>query len=297
MTGSAAEGPPGPPPSSFCIRCGAALPGPVRWCFRCGASLSHVFAAEFALEVEEGTRADAAAGAFRHVPQEAFRRFRVATIVWGTLTVAFVLVALAADRGGDPWFPLVILGWFFGVLSFFVMLGYGIQDLLLAAPETLRSPEKAFGTYLKCIREKRWEYAWHLVASRGRTGVRLRPGVESLGTPRAVVDLDSPRALREFWKPLFHATHWMNRHSRVLEVSVAQDGPDRAVAGGTVRVTAYPIWVPFGFLLGCFGLALAIVLYAILRKAEDVPVDMPLIRIDGRWYLADAVPALPDYRV
>ncbi len=298
--------------AAHCPFCGEPLPGTVRACPHCDEDLTAMAAADMADAAAKATRADAEAGDFQPVPARAFRRFRDRTLVAGGISVACILavILLSGSRGNaldlptHPWalagaLAVAFVGWGVWVIVFLVALEYLISDLLLAAPEKLTTPKKAVETYLKCLLEKRWEYAFHLVAPRGREGTRRRPAFEKLQVKRGTFTLQGPGDLEAYWKPLFQSSLGTVRTPRRGKVLVEEEGGVRAVACCSVTVTAYLRWIQASVLLvlTCYPLAaliLYLVLYLVLRKREEMAVELPLIRVDGRWYLLDAVPSLVD---
>ncbi len=284
----------GAPETEPCPACGTALPLTARLCWSCRQDLTSFRAARRAIETAERTRADAAAGAFRPVPGGAFRRFRTSTLLWaGGLVVCAALVAAVWGREGIPAMSLAIGGCAFGFVSLVILIVLGIQDLLLLAPEKLTTPEAAYRTFLKCLREKRWEYAWRLVAPRGREGTRWRPFMAGLRAEGGLFSMDSPAGLAAYWMPLLHSTGWWTRTCSIDRPQVAMGDPESAMAGCQCKVTAYPWAIWFTVLCTTLGFIVTIVLYFVLRKTEEFPLDIPLARVDGRWYLLDAAPALP----
>jgi hypothetical protein len=282
------------PETEPCPACGTALPLTARLCWSCRQDLTSFRAARRAIETAERTRADAAAGAFRPVPEGVFRRIRTVTVAWAGALVLFGLMVLPAWTSSDGFLiALAVVGWIFGFVSLVLLLVYGIQDLLLLAPEKLTTPAAAYRTYLKCLREKRWAYAWHLVAPRGREGSRARPAMAGTRVEAGSFPMDSPAGLAAYWKPLLHSTGWMTRTCSIEPPQVAVGDAESAMAGCQCKVSSYPWPILLPVLCGLPGIAGTIVLYFVLRKTEEFPLDIPLARVDGRWYLLDAAPALP----
>jgi hypothetical protein len=124
--------------------------------------------------------------------------------------------------------------------------------------------------------------------------------MDVIGVPAGEVALRSPEDLADFWKPLFHRTGGTTRYASARDIQVAMGSPDSAVAGCEVRVTASPVWLPVMMgagLLACLPcVGIAVILYLFLQKSETYALDLPMARIDGRWYLLDAVPDFPEER-
>lgn len=204
-----------------------------------------------------------------------------------------LLLGVNAD-GGSLRIVFAVLGWIFGFLALLCVLAFGISDLVLAAPEKLTTPEKALKTYLKCLQEKRWEYAWSLGVPRARTGNRVRPAMENIKVPRGEFNMATPEGLAGYWTPLLLQSGGTTRTLNVSKVKAALSGPDDAIAGCTLKITGYPSWIWVTILV---SLIITVVLYVVLKKTEEVPVDMPVVRIDGRWYLLDLTPHIPTANV
>lgn len=277
--------------AALCPFCGEALPGVVRACPHCDEDLTAMAAADVADQVAEATRADAAEGRFRHIRPEEFRRFRVATFVWAAVFLLCVVLAAGFTGSRNGGVVLAVLGWIFGFVSITIVLVFGIKDLLLLRPEAITTPEAAMRTFVKCLREKRWDYARSLVVPRGREGVRRRPAIESLKVPAAEIPVDDPKAFRAFWEPLLHSTGPTLRNCSPGRVVAERDGEDRAAACCPVKVTAYPRWTTYTILI---NLIVPVILYYAMRKSETIDVETGLLRVGGRWYLLDAVPPLAE---
>jgi hypothetical protein len=270
-----------------CPFCSEALPRPSRRCPSCDEFLDEAFDSELAETVAAATRADVQSGEFERAGEGDYRQFRKSTVVALCLLGASLLLgvvgvaATAASKSDGLFGPLLatcgVLG---GMGSFVALLVHGISDLSLPGPDALTEPETAFETYLRCLREKRWGNALALVVPRGRTGSRLRPEVPDLDAPEGEFDVDSPEGLAEYWKPLIHSTGAMSRRAAVGAVHVVPEGPDTAMAGCAITVTAVPTWV------------FNVHLYVSQKKTQTLPVEVGLMRVDGRWYLLDAVPRI-----
>jgi hypothetical protein len=267
----------------FCPWCGASLAAATRSCPGCREDLSGVLGAEISLAVEAATREDAAAGRFFPGTDGVFRRFRVSTVGVGIL-LASGLGLVAVLRGSDSASPVLpTLGWAASLLCPIPFLVLLIQDLLLRSPENLTTPRAAYETWIKCLREKRWAYAHGLVVPRGREGERRRPAGVSFA-------VDSPKGFAAYWRRLLHSGALTVRTFGLGSIHVEETGPDTAVAGCVLRVTTYPAWV--SLLLLCYVVP-AVVAWLVLRKTEEVALDVALLRVDGRWYLLDAAPIPP----
>jgi hypothetical protein len=275
-----------------CPYCDEDLRSVRRACPHCGEDLSAAAEVDRATDVAEATRADAAAGRFQAAPPGVFRRFRTVTIGWtATLVVCAILIGIGAGHGSDsPLIALAVLGWIFGVLAFLIVLAFGIPDLLLLAPGKLTTPERTLKTYVKCLREKRWKYAWHLAVPRAREGTRRRSAIDTLKLEAGEFSMKSEEGLAEFWKPILTTAGGTVRNCQLAGVKAAMNGADDAVAGTTIKVTAYPTWVTLTFLISPL---IYIVLYFVIRKTESLPVDLPLVRVAGRWYLVELIPHIP----
>jgi uncharacterized integral membrane protein len=275
-----------------CPHCDEDLRSIRRSCANCGEDLAAVAEADRAAGLAEATREDAAAGRFRHVPPEAFRRFRKGTIGWAATLAGCVVLILLGTSGDNnsPRVAFAVFGWIFGIVAFLCVLGFGVSDLLLTPPEKLTTPEKTLSTYLKCLREKRWEYAWSLGVPRARAGNRVRPAIEKIKVDKGEFTMSTPEGLAGYWTPLLRQSGGTTRTVNVTKVKAALSGPDDAIAGCTLKITGYPSWIWVTILA---SLIITVVLYVVLKKTEEVPVDMPLVRIDGRWYLLDLTPHIP----
>ncbi len=273
-----------------CPYCGEAIASLARNCPQCDEDLSGVLAAELSLAIERDTREDAAQGRFDPEPGTAFRRFRTITIVVGAvLTVGLVLIAVTWGKAASS--PaLTTTGWVASIVCVIPFLVLGIHDLLLKSPERLTTPRSVYETYVKCIREKRWSYGLSLVVPRGREGERRRPAIEAIKVTEGSFAVDTPEGFSSFWNEILHSGGPVIRTFRAGAIHLDETGPDTAVAGCNLKVTAYPRWV--SLLVLCYLLP-AVIAYLILRKTEEIPLDMPLMKVKGRWYVVDAVPAIP----
>jgi len=266
-----------------CPWCGEAYEGHPATCPHCEEDLAAEGAAEVAAEIARLTREDEASGAFRHPPRHVFRRVRNATIAWTAATLVLIGTGLAASGVG------AFFGWMFGVITLIVAAVYWIGDLLLLSPEKLTSADRAFKTYLKCLRESRWEYARHLVVPRAREGHRARPAMEEIKVLRADYDLSTADGLKGWWRGLLGPGNGVNRTAKLEKVRVAAQGPDLAVASCEIAITAYPSWILVTILL---NIIILIIVYLATRKSRRLPVQMRLARVGGRWYMIEPVPAL-----
>ena len=271
-----------------CPYCGEAILAVARNCPECDEDLSLELDAELSRAIAEGTAGDAAEGRFDPGTVEAFRRFRSGTMVTAALFALGVLLIAAGAAKSSP--GLGGMGGVIVVVAVIPLLVMGIHDLLLHRPERLTTPRSAMETYVKCLREKRWEYGLSLVVPRGREGDRRRPAIEALRTSAASQAVDTPAGFAAFWTPFLHSAGSTVRTFSVGGIHVEETGPDTAVAGCVLKVTAYPSWV--GLLILC-NIVIALIVYFIIRKTAEVPLDMSLLKVNGRWYLVDAVPAFP----
>lgn len=264
-----------------------------RACPHCHEDLSDAAATQRVARIAENTRADAAAGDFDPIPATVFRRFRKLTKVWaGILGACMLLIVLGSGSTvGGPGTLALVLGWIGGIVAACCVLAFGISDLMLLPPENLTTPDKAFRTYLKCLKEKRWEYAWHLVVPRGRQGTRRRPAIDGLKVARADIDVDTPEGLGVYWKSILCSSGGTVRTTAIGKVTVATERAEDAAASCLITVTAHPTLVSLTFLLSPI---LYIIVYLIVRKVERLPLDLSLVRIDGRWYLLDVASKIPE---
>src|SRR5258706_1111154 len=209
-----------------CPACGTALPVTARLCFSCRQDLTSHRAALRALDLADETRADAAEGRFRPVPPEVFRRLRRRTVYSGLFLfpAALMVVPSYFEQHGLN-IVLAVLGIGLGIVPLLLFVVFGIQDLLLLPPERLTTPDAAFRTYVKCLREKRWEYAWHLVVPRGLAGIRVRPSLPGARGDAGLFTLETPGGLAAFWSPMLHTSGWYSRWGTV-------ERPQGALAGG-----------------------------------------------------------------
>jgi hypothetical protein len=293
---------PEPPPE--CPGCALAVDGLDRYCGACGEDLSPVFAEVWAQAAEERARLDAAESGVPEIPPGVWKRLRPGTVVAlvfvGLGTAAFAvllgtnLVTSTADRVGAFGTAALV-----GVVALVIATLRLVQDFRVEPPSRLDGAAATWRTLLHCLAQKRWTYAWHLLLPGRRDEERRRPPIPDLGTDAGVADFATPDGLARYWRPLLHASLVRSRVTTVHHVEVEEDAPGRAVARAVLRVTTHSPWLFLLLGILCIlcsgiGLAVAALLYFVLRTRRNLVVETRLVRVGGRWFAHDVsiVPAL-----
>jgi hypothetical protein len=236
--------------------------------------------------VVEGTLADAAAGEIPRVPAGAYRRFRHGTIIWASCLLLGIAMIAAGATGRDL-LIFTILGWILGIVCSVGTLVTGIADLTLLPPERLTTPEAAFRTFLKCVKEKRWEYAWALVVPRAREASRRRGAIPEIKVEAGHFPMSTLEGFKGYWSGLILSSAGYNRTAKFTGVRVARSGNDRAVGEARIEIGGYPSWVLVFILVNIIVL---LIVYLIVRKSAGVRASLEMVRVGDRWFLANPVP-------